>query len=144
MTDLRISVIGEHDPNAVADLWGECGLIVPHNPPLHDIAFAAAGATSEILLGMIGDRLVASVMVGHDGHRGWLYYLAVHPDWQGSGHGATMVDAAESWLRARGVRKVQLMVRETNVKVLGFYERIGYERSAVAVLARWLVEDPRE
>lgn len=122
----------------LAELWARCNLVVSYNPPLADIAFARGGAASEVLVGIEDDRVVASVLVGHDGHRGWIYYVAVTPDRQGSGLGARIVAAAEDWLRARGVRKVQLMVRPTNAAVLGFYEHLGYERSPVTVMQRWL------
>ncbi|MGN6482858.1 MAG: GNAT family acetyltransferase [Thermomicrobiales bacterium] len=122
----------------LADLWTACNLVVSYNPPLDDIAFARAGQASAILVGLLDDRIVASVLVGHDGHRGWLYYVAVSPDHQGEGLGAQIVEAGEDWLRERGVRKVQLMVRPTNTKVLAFYEHLGYERSPVTVMQRWL------
>jgi ribosomal protein S18 acetylase RimI-like enzyme len=94
--------------------------------------------SSTILAGAIGQELVATAMVGHDGHRGWVYYLAVRPDRQGGGLGARMVRAAEAWLGERDVPKVNLMVRETNPAVLGFYERLGYADAAVRVLGRRL------
>ena len=133
---LRIEPIGTTDPHILAEFWRRCGLVVPHNPPL------AGTQDSDILLSLLGDELVASVMVGHDGHRGWLYYLAVAPERRREGHGATMVRAAEAWLRARGVRKMQLMVRASNDGVIGFDDRFGYERSTVTVMQRWLVADP--
>jgi ribosomal protein S18 acetylase RimI-like enzyme len=139
---VRIRPIGDHDREAVVALWRACGLVVPHNPPLADIALAAGKPNSDILLGFIRDVLVASVLVGHDGHRGWLYYLAVAPDRRNEGFGAAMVWAAEAWLRQRGIRKAELMVRDTNAEVIGFYERIGYDRAPVAVMQRWLVDDP--
>lgn len=87
---------------------------------------------------MLDERIMCSVLVGHDGHRGWLYYVAVTPAQQGHGFGATIVAAAEEWLRARGVRKVQLLIRPTNVKVRAFYKHLGYETSPVTVMQRWL------
>jgi len=81
---------------------------------------------------------VATVMLGHDGHRGWVYYLAVTGDCQGLGHGKAMMRAAERWMAARRVPKLQLMVRADNAGAIGFYETLGYERSDVVVLARWL------
>ncbi|MGB3307161.1 MAG: GNAT family acetyltransferase [Thermomicrobiales bacterium] len=138
MGALQIRPLPDGRNQELADLWEVCGLVVSYNPPLDDIAFARASADAEILVGLIGDRIVASVLVGHDGHRGWLYYVAVAPDVQGSGHGAAIVAAAEEWLRKRGVRKVQLMVRSTNERVLSFYERLGFERSPVTVMQRWL------
>jgi ribosomal protein S18 acetylase RimI-like enzyme len=80
--------------------------------------------------------VVATVMVGHDGHRGWMYYLAVAPDARGTGLGRDAVVAAEAWLVAQGVRKARLMVRTTNAEVLGFYERLGYEDAECTVLGR--------
>ncbi len=86
------------------------------------------------------DQLLGSVMVGADGHRGWVYYLAVAPKSQHHGIGASLMHAAEAWLRERGVPKVQLMVRDSNSQVLGFYANLGYEDAHTTVLARWLVE----
>ncbi len=77
-------------------------------------------------------------MVGHDGHRGWVYYVAVDPEIQGEGIGRLVMEAAEAWLRERGIRKIQLMVRDSNAVAQGFYRAIGYESSSVAVLAKWL------
>ena len=77
-------------------------------------------------------------MAGDDGHRGWLYYLAVAPELQRTGLGRQMVAAAEDWLRARGVIKVMLMIRPTNLKVRGFYDAIGYGQQDRMIMARWL------
>jgi ribosomal protein S18 acetylase RimI-like enzyme len=136
--DLTIRPVEEEDYPAVIQLWDACGLVVPYNPPLEDLQRAAGKPASDVLVGVIGSRPVASVMVGHDGHRGWIYYLAVDPACQHQGYGARMVTAAEEWLAARDIRKVQLMVRETNTRVTGFYEHLGYERSKVVVMQRWL------
>jgi ribosomal protein S18 acetylase RimI-like enzyme len=83
-------------------------------------------------------RVAGSVMVGHDGHRGWLYYVAADPDARGAGIGRKMASAAEDWLRERGVRKVQLMIRETNTGVAEFYERMGYKTEPRVVMSKWL------
>jgi ribosomal protein S18 acetylase RimI-like enzyme len=77
-------------------------------------------------------------MVGHDGHRGWVYYLAVDESQRGIGRGREMMTAAEHWLREQGAVKIQLMVRSTNESVLGFYDRIGYEDADVQVRSKWL------
>lgn len=138
--DLQIISLPDGREQELADLWDACGLVVSYNPPLEDIAFARSSQESNILVGIRDERLVCSVLVGHDGHRGWLYYVAVIPDQQGSGFGARIVVAAEAWLRARGVRKVQLMVRPTNDRVLAFYEHLGYETSPVTVMQRWLID----
>jgi ribosomal protein S18 acetylase RimI-like enzyme len=77
-------------------------------------------------------------MVGHDGHRGWLYYVASAPDHRGQGTGRTMVEAGEQWLRDRNVPKVQLMIRGTNATVVPFYERLGYEDAPRILMSKWL------
>ena len=77
-------------------------------------------------------------MVGHDGHRGWVYYLAVEENRRGTGLGAHLMSAAENWLREHGAVKVQLMVRSTNEAVLGFYEHLGYEDANVQVRSKRL------
>jgi ribosomal protein S18 acetylase RimI-like enzyme len=78
-------------------------------------------------------------MVGHDGHRGWVYYLAVDPGKRRSGLGRHMMQKAEGWLRQRGVVKLNLMVRNGNDGALNFYRRLGFEDANVTVLAHWLV-----
>jgi ribosomal protein S18 acetylase RimI-like enzyme len=82
--------------------------------------------------------VIATAMVGDDGHRGWVYYLAVRPHLQGRGHGHALMLACEAWLRERGCPKIQLMVRSSNERVVGFYEAIGYEHVEVLVLGRRL------
>ena len=77
-------------------------------------------------------------MVGHDGHRGWAYYLAVHPGVRRSGRGRQLMRAGEQWLRQRGVPKINLMVRTTNTEVVGFYTSLGYEEGEVVVLGKFL------
>jgi len=128
------------DSDAVAALWATCGLVVPWNDPFADIALALSKPSSTILLGTLDDRIVASAMVGHDGHRGWIYYVAVDPALQGHGHGRRMVEAAEAWLREAGLPKAQLLVRETNQRVLAFYETLGYAKSPVTMMQKWLTK----
>lgn len=133
--------IEDRDEEAVAALWRACGLTRPWNDPYKDISFARKGNGSTILVAESGGAIVASVMVGHDGHRGMLYYVAVDPDHQGHGIGKAAVRAAEAWLEARGVWKVNLLVRSENDKVRGFYERLGYEVNPVFCMARRIIPD---
>jgi len=129
------------DEAAVVALWHACGLTVSYNDPVADFRFARAGACSDVLVGEDeSGRISGSVMVGHDGHRGWLYYVASAPDVRGHGIGRQMVQAAEEWLRQRGVLKAQLMVRDTNTKVVAFYERLGFEVAPRVVMGKWLRE----
>jgi GNAT superfamily N-acetyltransferase len=90
------------------------------------------------LLGRNGGTLVASVLVGHDGHRGWVYYVTVDPDHRLEGYGRAIMATAEDWLRTRGVEKLQLMVRGDNVKVHAFYQSLGYFEQERVVFAKWL------
>jgi ribosomal protein S18 acetylase RimI-like enzyme len=136
---LSIRSAAPEDEASVVELWRVCGLVVSYNDPALDFRFATAGACSDVLLGEdASGRISGSVMVGHDGHRGWLYYVACAPHRRGGGVGRQMAQAAEEWLRARGVVKAQLLVRETNAKVVSFYERLGYETAPRAVMGKWL------
>lgn len=121
-----IREVRDGDEAALAALWRAAGVARPWNDPGRDIAFARAAAHATILVAEEGARLSASAMVGEDGHRGWLYYVAVVPERQGGGLGRAIVQAAEIWLAARGVWKVQLLVRAGNARAVGFYERLGY------------------
>jgi ribosomal protein S18 acetylase RimI-like enzyme len=128
---------GAHRAMAAA-LWRDGGLTRPWNDPLNDFDRAIAGPASVVLGIVEGGDLVGTAMTGHDGHRGWVYYLCVATAHQRRGLGVELMRAAEEWLRARGAVKVQVMVRHTNQSVVTFYESIGYEASDVTVLARWL------
>jgi ribosomal protein S18 acetylase RimI-like enzyme len=135
---------GQHRPNqhieAATSISHEAGLTQPWNPPEHDLRRALEGHSSTVLGGFDSERLVGTVMVGHDGHRGWIYYQAVDAGQRGTGLGRQLMAAAEHWLREQGSVKVQLMVRSTNEAVLDFYEHLGYEDAAVQVRSKWLTK----
>ena len=139
---LEIAPIADDDVAIVAALWQRCDLTRPWNDPATDIAFARKGPNSAVLVGRDGNTIIATVMVGHDGHRGWVYYVAVNPDHRGHGYGREIMMAAEDWLRRSGIAKVQLMVRADNTKVQAFYESIDYDQQARVIYAKWL--DGRE
>ena len=130
-----IDDLQEAEIEAAAALWEVCGLTRPWNDPRADARLALAGGTSTILAMREDGRLVATAMVGADGHRGWVYYLAVAPDQRGRRHGEVMMRAAEAWVRARGMPKLQLMVRSDNAAVAAFYKAIGYAVEEVCVLS---------
>jgi hypothetical protein len=130
--------IQEKDKENVVTLWKRCELTRSWNDPYKDIKFALEGGTSTVLVGIVDGRVVASVMAGHDGHRGVLYYLAVDPEFQKRGYGSAAVAAAETWLRERGVWKINLMVRSENEKAGRFYERMGYEINPVTSFGKRL------
>ncbi|MFF3065147.1 GNAT family acetyltransferase [Oerskovia sp. NPDC057915] len=133
--------ITDDDVEQVVALWEACGLARPWNDAHLDVADARTAPSSTVLVahGDTPGTVVATAMAGFDGHRGWVYYVAVVPDLQGTGLGRDAVVAAEAWLASQGVRKVRLMVRTTNTQVLGFYERLGYVDAECTVLGRDLV-----
>ena len=126
------------DAPAVIALWHLCGLTRPWNDPASDYDRALSGPSSAILVSRAQGTgaIIGSVMIGHDGHRGWVYYLAVDPDQQGRGGGAALMAAAEQWLAQRAVPAIRLMVRSDNAQAMGFYAGLGYERQDVVTLGR--------
>ena len=139
---LTIAPIGDGDVADVIALWQRCGLTRPWNDPASDIALARKGENAAMLVGRDDSGIVASVLVGHDGHRGWVYYVAVDPDCRHKGYGRVVMDAAEHWLRLRGIEKLQLMVRPDNSQVQAFYQSLGYLEQERIIYAKWL--DGRE
>ena len=142
----EIPVYVDDDFGPVVSLWDRCDLIRPWNDPRADIAQCMVSTTSTVFGGEISatdapPRVIASIMTGSDGHRGWLYYLAVDLEQQGGGLGRRMVEHAEQWLEGLGVTKVQLMIREENESVRRFYERVGYAVEPRMVMSRWLRTD---
>jgi ribosomal protein S18 acetylase RimI-like enzyme len=140
------------DRTRVARLWETCGLTRPWNDPYRDID-RKLDRDAELLL--VGEapaseaadgttttgRVVATVMAGYDGHRGWINYLAVDPDHRGEGHGRTMMEAAETRLLALGCPKVNLQVRTDNPDAVAFYELLGYSVDPVVSMGRRLISD---
>ena len=126
------------DAAGVVALWEAAGLTRPWNDPLRDFTLALDGPTSTVLIIRDEDHVGGSVMVGFDGHRGWVYYLAVAPDRRRHGHGRALMAAAETWLRARGAPKIQLMVRAGNDAALDFYAALGLERQKLVTLGKFL------
>ena len=139
---LDIDPMSDGDVPAVIALWERCDLTRPWNDPASDIALARRGPASDVLVGRRRGAVIASVLVGHDGHRGWFYYVAVDPDARKEGIGRAIMAAAERWLTGRGIAKAQLMVRPGNSAVRAFYEALGYGEQPRVVFAKWL--DGRE
>lgn len=138
---LTFRELAETDVERATALWREVDLVRPWNDPDGDFRGASAGATSAILGAELEGILVGTVMVGFDGHRGWLYYVAVAPSAQRSGVGTALTHWAEEWLSERGAHKVQLMVRRGNDEPRLFYSALGYEPSDVTVFQKWLTPD---
>jgi ribosomal protein S18 acetylase RimI-like enzyme len=126
------------DVPSIIALWERCELTRPWNEPHADIVRARGKTNSEVLVGRDGNAIVATVMVGHDGHRGYFYYVAVNPDQRMKGYGRAIIVAAENWLRECGIEKLQLMVRPGNTHAQAFYETIDYEEQERVIYAKWL------
>jgi ribosomal protein S18 acetylase RimI-like enzyme len=131
----------EPDEPAVIALWEACGLVRSWNDPRKDVARKLAVQREWFLVGEEDGRIVASVMAGYDGHRGWVNYLAVAPEARGQGHGRTLMAEAERLLRAAGCPKLNLQVRSSNAEVIEFYRRLGYGQDDVLSFGRRLIAD---
>jgi ribosomal protein S18 acetylase RimI-like enzyme len=137
--DLRIFNVS--DEPAVVALWERCGLTRAWNDPHQDIRRKLEVQADLFLVGVIEGRVVATVMAGYEGHRGWINYLAVAPDHQGQGYGRRMMEEAERRLLALGCPKINLLVRSTNQRAMGFYQHIGYLADEVVSFGKRLVSD---
>ena len=130
------------DTDAVIALWSIVGLTRPWNDPAKDIERKLTTQPELFLVGADADgAVVGTAMVGYDGHRGWVHYLAVSPAQQGGGLGRELRAAAERLLIGLGCPKINLMVRTGNDRVIGFYEALGYGTDEVALLSKRLIPD---
>ncbi|BEU99213.1 GNAT family acetyltransferase [Novosphingobium olei] len=129
------------DEAATVALWQAAGLTRPWNDANADFRLALANETSDVLLAETDRALAGAVMVGFDGHRGWVYYLGVDPAQRRAGIGAALMAAAEQWLKARGCPKIMFMVRHDNIATKAFYAALGYEENAVVTMGRRLDDD---
>ena len=123
---------------AVTSLWDATGITAPYNDFSAEIPRMHASHNCQLYLGCVDDRVMASILVGHEGYRGWIYKLAVMPEFRSKGYGRDLVQQAERWLVARGIPKCNLLLRNTNLKVRAFYEQLGYEASEFLAMQRWL------
>lgn len=129
------------DENAVVALWKACGLTRPWNDPMRDIARKLLVQRELFLVGLSQQQIVACVMAGYDGHRGWINYLAVDPAWRRQQYGQQIMHAAEQRLLAMGCPKINLQVRTGNADVIAFYESLGFQTDDVISLGKRLIPD---
>ena len=139
---MKIREFREQDRKAVISLWRECGLLVPWNHPDLDIDRKLDVQRELFLVGVIDGDVVATAMGGYEGHRGWINYLAVDPRMRRRGLGRMMMERIENGLREMGCPKINLQIRESNLEVIRFYERIGYSSDHVMGFGKRLSEDP--
>ena len=129
------------DTNTVVQLWTDCGLVRPWNDPYRDIERKLTEQPELFLVGDVDGTVVATAMVGFDGHRGWVYYLAVTPSSQGEGYGRTLMTHAENLLRDRGCPKINLQVRAGNERVIEYYRSLGYDLDNAVGMGKRLIPD---
>ena len=126
MTTLQIRAYRGSDQDAVVALWRECGLVRPWNDPVKDIHRKLRVQRDLFLVGTLDGRLVATVMAGYEGHRGWINYLAVAREYRKQGFGRHLMDEAEARLRAMGCPKINLQIRSSNAEVIAFYRSLAF------------------
>ena len=136
--EFKIRLFQDSDRSDVIELWHRCNLVVPQNDPQHDIDMKLKAQSDLFFVGTVSNKIVATVMAGYDGHRGWIYYLAVDPDYQRKHIGRCMMEKAESALQKRGCPKINLQVRTSNQAVISFYERLGFSNDDVIGLGKKL------
>lgn len=126
------------DQTAVLGLWQRSGIIMQEERIFAeaDLARKLQVQPELFLIGVLGDELIATAMAGYDGHRGYLYYLAVCPQHQRQGYGRQMVTQVDRLLRERGCHRLTLYVSCDNLVVTGFYERLGFEHNDVVSMGR--------
>lgn len=129
------------DGEAVVALWHACGLVVPWNDPVKDIERKLRVQGEMFLVGSLGGGLVATVMAGYEGHRGWINYLAVAPEQRRQGLGRRMMEAAQARLYAMGCPKINLQIRKSNRSAVDFYRSLGYVEDESISMGKRLVED---
>jgi ribosomal protein S18 acetylase RimI-like enzyme len=124
--------------DAVVELWRKCNLVVPQNDPAEDIQRKLAFQPELFFVALLDETVIGSVMVGYDGHRGWLNYMAVLPAHQRQGYGRRLVDKAVDELQRLGCLKVNLQVRRSNASAVEFYTHLGFKDDDVVSLGKRL------
>jgi ribosomal protein S18 acetylase RimI-like enzyme len=138
---MHIRSYEDSDEAAVIALWEACGLTRPQNDPRKDIARKIAVQRDLFLVGTLEGRLVASVMAGYEGHRGWINYLSVDPAVRLRGCGRLLMAEVERRLAAVGCPKINLQIRSSNAAVIEFYRRIGFAPDDVICFGKRLMDD---
>ena len=141
---MEIRSFESQDEESVIQLWRDCGLTVPWNDPHRDIQRKLCVPPQMFLVACSDGRIVATVMAGYDGHRGWINYLAVEPGMRHTGLGRRLMAEAEKRLRAAGCPKINLQVRSNNAEAIEFYKRIGFRTDDVVSLGKRLEPDEGE
>lgn len=126
MKSFKIREYNHDDQGKVIELWSRCGLIVPANDPVKDIELKLSFQPELFYVVVINEILAGSVMIGYDGHRGWLNYLGVDPLYRKEGLGRAIVEFSVDRLRGLNCPKLNIQVRNTNLGVIDFYKKLGF------------------
>lgn len=129
------------DEDTVLELWDRCGLTRPWNDPRKDIRRKVAAQPDLFFVGLVEEKIVGTVMVGYEGHRGWINYLAVSPELRNSGLGRFLMQHAERTLMGLGCPKINVQIRSDNASATAFYRRLGYVEDDVVSLGKRLERD---
>lgn len=140
-SSLLIRPFQTEDEDALVALWKMCELTVPWNNPHKDIARKLQVQPELFLVGILDSSLIATVMGGYEGHRGWINYLVVHPDFQGKGYGQEIMNSVETGLREMGCPKINLQIRTGNNKIASFYQKLGFTNDHVVSMGKRLEAD---
>ena len=138
---MKIRAFDIEDQAAVIELWQACALVVPWNDPVKDIARKLKVDADLFLVGESRGEIVATVMGGYEGHRGWINYLAVSPQHQRKGYGREIMEFVEQRIQLMGCPKINLQIRGTNTQAAAFYQAIGYDIENAIGLGKRLEPD---
>jgi ribosomal protein S18 acetylase RimI-like enzyme len=131
----------DSDKDEIIQLWEKCDLVVPWNDPRCDIKRKLSIQPELFIVGYVDNKIIATAMVGYEGHRGWVNYLAVEPKCRRKGFGKQMMEDAECRLLKLGCPKLQVQVRATNSGVIKFYRKLGYYIEDVVNIGKRLISD---
>ena len=137
MKGLEIRPFVIEDTDQVLEVWNLAGVTSPERNPRSDIQKKLRHSPESFFVGAFEGRVAATVMVGYDGHRGWIYKLAVRPDLQRKGIGTQMMEHAEGWLRQQGCLRAKLQIDAARGGVAEFYKKLGYEVQPLISMAKW-------
>jgi ribosomal protein S18 acetylase RimI-like enzyme len=143
MDNFEIRTYRNSDEAHVINLWEKCKLVVPWNDPKKDIQRKLSERPDLFFVGLLENLLIASCMAGFDGHRGWVYYVAVHPKHRRKGFATKLMEIAEEKLKEIGCPKIQLMVRESNLRVIEFYKNISYKIDPLVTMGKTLIDNKK-
>ena len=141
MSDFIIRQFHTDNREDVIELWSQCGLVAPQNNPERDIERKLQVNPEWFLVGELEGEVIATCMAGYEGHRGWINYLAVLPQYRRQGFATRMMQEAERILKDSGCPKINLQIRSSNEDVIAFYEAMDFKKDDVLSMGKRLEQD---